>query len=86
MALTIELPKAFQVDDYHEIPVVEDLLRTLSGDKNITVDEVKAAPVKGNEDGQVFYWGVIYKGDKPNNDEIIKALEDANCAYREDTP
>jgi len=78
--VNIHLPVAFPVDDYHEIPVVRDNAVALTGDTQLQAIEVKAAPHKENVEGQIFYWGLLYKGEKPNEDDIIKALEKASCA------
>lgn len=82
--VTIDLPAAFQVEDYHEIPVVLDMLKGMTGDTSLKTNEVKSAPERENPHGQTFYWGILYKGRYPSKATINACLEKAGCDMNPD--
>lgn len=64
MKLTIELPIAFNVEDYHDIDIEADFIRKLSGDDKIKCEEIAFGPFAGEQ--RMWYWGILYKGKMPS--------------------
>ena len=70
----LNLPLAFEVDDYHEFGYYHDFVQQLS--PRLKVEEV--------EFGGRGYWGIIYAGRKPSQTKIGAALCDAGFIEDED--
>jgi hypothetical protein len=72
MDLTIELPLAFAVEDYHDFDSFGKLLHRLSPELKL-LPEVAFGP-ESDGAGYSLYWGVIYTGRKPGKVQVYRAL------------
>lgn len=79
MQATVELPKAFSVNDDREFPLVQDLMARLNP-KLLVAQVATGVHVNG---GSTVNWGLVYlDGQPPLHEEVHAALEEVGLDFQ----
>ena len=74
MQATIELPKAFSIGEYCELPLIQDLMARLNP-KLLVTQVATGVHVDG---GYTVNWGLVYlDGQPPTDADVAAALKEA---------